>query len=218
VPVYTKVRVADTVAEGILAELRNSHSDKLILMGWPGPLEPESVPTNLVKVILRQAPTSVAVLKDGRLGAIRHILVPIGGGPHSRMAVRIAYELAEEEEARVTAIFCTRGVRSADEMEDELLLLREIIEDELGSVPWNVTTRVAAAPDVVAGITAEIERRPYDLVVMGASEEVWSGRQLFGSIDDQLAMELPCPLLLVRQPESATMVWVRRQARRMERG
>jgi nucleotide-binding universal stress UspA family protein len=69
----------------------------------------------------------------------------------------------------------------------------------------------------VAGISAEIERQPYDLVVMGASEEVWSGRQLFGSIDDQLAVELPCMVLLVRQHESAAMVWVRRQARRMER-
>jgi nucleotide-binding universal stress UspA family protein len=217
VPVYTKVRAADTAADGILAELRNHGADKLILMGWPGPLPADAVATNLVKVILRQAPTSVAVLKDQGLDAIRRILVPIGGGPHSRLAVRVAYEIAEEEDARVTALFCACGARTADEMEDDLLLLREIIEDELGDVPSRFTTRVALAPDVVTGITAEIERRPYNLVVMGASEEVWSGRQLFGSIDDQLAVELPCSILLVRQHESAAMVWVRRQARRMER-
>ncbi len=216
VPVYTKVRAADTVAEGILAEVRNHGSDKLILLGWPGPLPPDAVAANLVKVILRQAPTGVAVLKDHHLGPIRRILVPIGGGPHSRMAVRVAYEIAEEEDARVTALFCACSPRLAEEMEDELLLLREIIEDELGHVPTSFTTRVARAPDVVAGITAEMERQRYDLLVMGASEEVWTGRQLFGSIDDQLAVELPCSVLLVRQHESAVMVWARRQAKRIE--
>mgnify|MGYP006991344747 CR=1 FL=1 len=30
--------------------------NKLILMGWPGPLQPDAIPTNLVKVILREAP------------------------------------------------------------------------------------------------------------------------------------------------------------------
>ncbi len=218
VPVYTKVRAADTVASGILDEVRNHGSDKLLLLGWPGPLQPDALPTNLVKVILRQAPTGVAVLKDQGLGAIRRILVPIGGGPHSRLAVRIAYEVAEEEDAQITALYCACGGRAADDLEDELYLLREIIEGELGRVPWRFTTRVARAPDVVAGITAEMERQRYDLLIMGASEEVWSGRQLFGSIDDQLAVELPCSMLLVRQHESAAMVWVRRQARRMERG
>ncbi|MHB1294791.1 MAG: amino acid permease [Anaerolineae bacterium] len=215
VPVYTKMRTASTVAEGILAEVRNHGSDKLILIGWPGPLQPEALPANLVKVILRQAPTGVAMLKPQNLGAIRRILVPIGGGPHSRMAVRIAYEIAEDQEAQVTALFCScGGVRTPDEMQDDLLLLREIIEDELGSMPARITTRVARAQDVVAGITAEIGRQPYDLVVMGASEEVWSGRQLFGSIDDQLAMELPCSMLLVRQPESSATVWVRQHSQR----
>lgn len=216
VPVYTKVRAADSVASGILAELRNHGSDKLILLGWPGPLPPEEVSANLVKVILRQAPTGVAVLKDHHLGPIRRILVPIGGGPHSRMAVRIAYEIAEEEDARITAMFCACTARSAEELEDDLLLLREIIEDELGQVPARFTTRVARAPNVVDGITAEMERRPYDLLIMGASEEVWSGRQLFGSIDDQLTVELPCSVLLVRQHESAVMAWVRRQVKRIE--
>ncbi|MHB0859250.1 MAG: amino acid permease [Anaerolineae bacterium] len=215
VPVYTKIRAADSIAEGILTEVRSHGSDKLILLGWPGPLLPEALAVNLVKVILRQAPTGVAMLKPNNLGAIRRILVPIGGGPHSRMAVRIAYEIAEEENAHVTALFCACCARTPDEMQDDLLLLREIIEDELGSVPLRFTTRVAWALDVVKGITAETERQPYDLVVMGASEEVWSGRQLFGSIDDQLAVELPCSMLLVRQPESSAIVWVRRQAQRL---
>lgn len=139
-----------------------------------------------------------------------------GAGSHSRLAVRIAYEVGEEEDAPVTALYCACSEDTPEEMEDELLLLREIVEDEFGSVPPRLTTRVVRAPDVITGIRAEMERQPYDLLVMGASEEAWTGRQLFGSIDEQLAVELPSSVLLVRQHESAVMAWVRRQAKRVE--
>jgi len=41
--------------------------------------------------------------------------------------------------------------------------------------------------------------------------------QLFGSIDDQLAIQVPCSVLLVRRHEPAVIAWVRRQAKRIER-
>jgi len=192
-------------------------------MGWPGPLDPQTLPDNAVNVVIRKAPTNVAVLLDRGCREVQRILVPVGGGPHSRLAIRLAYEIAEREDAELTVLYCfcrqgeSRSPAEVEEMEDELLLLRETIEDELGSVPARIATRVAYAHSVPAGILAETCRQPYDLVAMGASEEWPLETQLFGSIDDQLAIQVPCSVLLVRRHEPAVIAWVRRQAKRIER-
>ncbi len=154
---------------------------------------------------------------DRGLKGVRRILVPIGGGPHSRLAIRLAFEIAEQEGAQITALrFLPRAVGAEDTL-DEMLLLREIIEDELGSVPSRMTTRVAQADPVMEGILAEATRQPYDLIVIGASEEWASPMRLFGSVDDQIAYKVSCSVLLVRRHEPTTISWLRRQSKRMKR-
>jgi CIC family chloride channel protein len=217
IPFYTKFRTASSIAEGILEEVRAHGSVKLIIMGWPGPLNGRSLAENPVKLVLQRAPTNIAVLLDRGLGVVRNILVPVGGGPHSRLAVRVAFEIAEQERAEVTAFRCLCGVSEIEEMEDQLLLLREIIEDELGNVPPHIATRIACADSVPKGILAETTRRPYDLVVMGASEEWALKTRLFGSIDDWIVERVQCSVLLVRAHEPAPISWIRRQTKRIER-
>jgi APA family basic amino acid/polyamine antiporter len=216
-PVYTKLRPAPSIAQGILEEVRSYGNDKLILMGWPGPLDPQTLPKNPVKVVIGEARTNIAVLLDRGLKGVRRILVPVGGGPHSRLALRIAYEIAEQEHSQITALHCFCWPGEIEDMEDELLLLREIIEDELGQMPSRVTARVACCASVLAGVLAEVERQPYDLLVIGASEEWPLETLLFGSIDDQLASQVRCSVLLVRRYQPAAIAWVRRQAKRIER-
>jgi len=99
-----------------------------------------------------------------------------------------------------------------------MLLLREIIEDELGNIPSRMRTRVAQADSVPQGILAEATRQPYDLVVIGASEEWASSARLFGSVDDQIVDQVPCSVLLVRHHEPTTISWLRRQSKRIQPG
>jgi len=217
VPLYTKMHAAPTISGGILDEIKSHGDVKLILMGWPGPLDPPTLADNVVKVVLQSAHTNIAVLLDRGLKGVRRILVPIGGGPHSRLAIRLAFEIAEQEGAQITALrFLPRAVGAEDTL-DEMLLLREIIEDELGSVPSRMTTRVAQADPVMEGILAEATRQPYDLIVIGASEEWASPMRLFGSVDDQIAYKVSCSVLLVRRHEPTTISWLRRQSKRMKR-
>jgi nucleotide-binding universal stress UspA family protein len=217
VPLYTKMRAVPTVTEGILEEVETHGAVKLVFMGWPGPLDAKALAENPVKVVLQKAPTNVAVLLDRGLGAVRRILVPVGGGPHSRLAVRLAYEIAEQEGAEITTLRCLCGVTEIEEMEDGLLLLRDIIEDELGAVSPRIATRVAQAASVPEGILAETVRERYDLMVVGASEE-WALRtRLFGSVDDWIVDQVQCSVLLIRAHEPAPISWIRRQAKRMEK-
>ncbi len=216
-PCYTKLAAAQTVARGVLDEVANHGHDKLILMGWPGPLSAQDLPYHLVNVVLREAHTNVAVLLDRGLQSVRRILVPIGGGPHSRLALRLAYEIAEQEGAQVTALYCFCRSGEIEEMEDSLNSLHDIIEEELGNVPPRIAMRVAQAPSVIRGVLSETDRQHYDLLVMGASEEWAMKMTLFGTIDDQLAVQVKCSVLLVRQYEPTPIAWIRRQTKRIEK-
>lgn len=217
VPLYTKMRASPNISTGILDEIKGHGDVKLILMGWPGPLNPQTLADNLVKVVLQKAHTNIAVLLDRGLKEVCHVLVPVGGGPHSRLALRLAYEIAAREGAQVTALHAFCRAAGAEDVEDEMLLLRDIIEDELGRVPSNITSRVAQANSVMDGVLAETARQRYDLIVVGASEEWVSQTRLFGSVDDQMADQAPCSVLLVRRYEPAAIAWIRRQVKKVEK-
>ncbi len=219
VPLYTKTRQAPSISTGILDELEARQNVKLILTGWPGPLDPKAAIENPVKVLLEKAQTNILVLLDKHSRPLRHILVPVGGGPHSRLALRLAYEIAEQENARITALHTYPQATEMEDIEDKLLYLREIVEEELGLIPVRLATRVALAESVVKGVLAETKRQSYDLLVMGASEEWGSGTRLFGSVDDWIIEHVEnCSVLLARQYEPVAIHWFRRYLKKMEKG
>ena len=221
VPFHTKMRAATSIPQGILDEVNGQTNVKLILMGWPGPLDSQQLSKNAVKVLLQKAHTNVAVLLDRGLGQVRHVLVPVGGGGlHTRMALRLAYEIAVKSGAQITALHLFTTPVDAEEIEDKSLLLREIIEDAFHSVPSIVTTRVAQAASVQEGILAEVARnqqQPYNLIVIGAAAEWISSTRLFGVIDDWVADQAPCSVLLVRRYEPVAISWLRWQVKIMEK-
>jgi len=211
VPLYTKTRQNPSISQGILDEVESSHNVRLILAGWPGPLSPDKVAENPVYVLLEKARTNIAVLLPHNLGRIHHILVPIGGGQHSRLALHLAYEIAEQENAQITAFRTFRKTIQAEEIEDTMLDLRQTITEELGFIPVRLSTRIARAELVSIGILEEMKRRTYDLLVIGASEEYGSGSQLFGPLVDWLVERVEgCSVLLARQYELAAIHWIRR--------
>lgn len=220
IAVYTKMRTADSIAQGILAEIEQHRNVNLLIAGWPGPLKPAQVAENPLKQVIQKAHTNVAVLLNRGLWLqpLRHILVPVGGGPHSRMALRLAYEIAEAEQARVTALRVLKGVLKdeAEALEDQTLWLAEIIEEVLGSVPPNFMLRAECSPSIEKGVLHETGRHSYDLIVMGASEEWASRTRLFGAVDDWVADQAPCSVLLCRRYEPVAVSWLRRRVKRIE--
>ena len=214
VPLYTKLVPAASIPEGVLGQLDSSV--KLVLMGWPGPLEGQSLANNPVNVVLRNARAHVAVLLDRGLGDVRRILVPVGGGPHSRLAIRLASEIAEQGHAEVVALRCFCEQPDVEDLQDQLLALGEIVEDELGSVPPHMVTRLSHAGSVAAGILEETMRQHYDLIVVGASEEWADTEHLFGTVDDEIAQQAPTSVLMVKRYEPAVISWIRRRAKRQD--
>ena len=209
-PFYTKVRTAPSISEGILDEV--SGNVKLVLMGWPADLTPEQIADHPVKLVLQKAHANVAVLLNRGLDNVGRILVPVGGGFHSRLAIRLAYEIGFPQHAQITAIQILCQTCDNEELEDRMLHLREIIEDSLGFMPPHITTRLMYADDVLNGVLQEAQRLPYDLIVVGASEQWLSRTQLFGALTDEIAEKTTCSVLLARRHEAAAISWIRRQS------
>jgi amino acid transporter len=215
VPLYTKVRQCPSISRSIMEEVDARQNIKLVLAGWPGPLDPHASAENPVKVLLEKAQTNVLALLDNGLGPIRNILVPVGGGPHSRLALRLAYEIAEQENAKITALHTFPADTESEEVEDKTLFLSEVIEEELGMNPPRLSTLVIPAESVITGVMEETGRQTYDLLIMGASEEWGSGTSLFGSIDDWIIEHVDnCSVLLARRYESVALHWLRRYFKR----
>ncbi len=216
VALYSKVRAASSVAEGILDEIATRHNLKLLLTGWPGPLTDKKLADNPVKIALQKARTNVAVLLDRGLDEVNRILVPVGGGLHSRMALRLANEISMADDARITALRLLTEPMDEEEIEDQNLHLAEIVEEALHEVPENFDLQVVQAASVQEGILAEAKRLPYDLIVLGASEEWSLDTRLFGTIDDWVAERAPCSVLLCRRYEPVTLAWLRYQVKVLE--
>jgi amino acid transporter len=213
VPVRTLLRAARGISSGILgvAEARNGVG--LILMGWHGQLSTQRVVGSVVKDVVHGARCDVAVLRDRGVGDVKRVLVPVGGGPHTRLALRLAWDIARAEQGSLTALRILPEAGETD-LEVEMDVLRQLVEDALGGVPEEVTFSLKHNGSIVDGILAESDQpagqEGYDLIAIGASEEWFLKNLLFGSIPDRVADGAPCSVLMVRKYEPAPISWLRR--------
>ena len=217
VALYTKTRLAGSTSEGILEEIAQHNNVGLLLAGWPGPLKPKQLAENPVKQILQEAHTNVAVLLNRGLllQPLRRILVPVGGGPHSQLALHLARELAEAGRRTGDSLRVLEG-EGMDECEE--WKTRRIGLARSSARSWATYRpispyRARSAESIQEGVLCEARLHPYNLIVMGASEE-WAVRtRLFGAVDDWVADRSPCSVLLCRRCEPMAISWLRRELR-----
>ena len=220
VPVRTLLRATRGISSGILGVAEARGGVGLILMGWRGQLTTQRVEGSVVKDVVHSALCDVAVLRDRGVGEgdIKRVLVPIGGGPHARLALRLAWDIAKAEGGCLTVLRILPPAGEVD-MEVEMDVLRQLVEDELGEIPEEVTFRLKRSPSVAEGILAEVakteDREDYDLIAIGASEEWFLRNLLFGSIPDRVADGAPCSVLMVRKREPSAVSWLRRKLKRL---
>jgi len=222
VPVRTLLRAARGISSGILgvAEVRGCVG--LILMGWHVQLSTYRITGNVVKDVVSGAPCDVAVLRDRGITEMdtKCVLAPVGGGPHARLALRMAWDVAKANGGCLTVLRILPGTEEVD-MAEEMDVLHQLVEDILGQIPDAITFRLKRSNSVADGILEAArageqagEKRDYDLIVIGASEEWFLKNLLFGSIPDRVAEGAPCSVLMVRKREPKPLSWVRRVVKR----
>jgi amino acid transporter/nucleotide-binding universal stress UspA family protein len=209
------LQAAYEIASGIVGVAESRPDTRLILLGWRGPLTLGRIRTSIDKTVVRTAHCDVAVLLNRQLKEVRRVLVPAGGGPHARLGLRLAHDLAEGEAARLVVLRVARQTEDVD-MAAEEAAVQKLIRDELEDANSRVSARVVQSPSVVEAILSEAGQG-YDLLVIGASEEWFLRNWLFGTVPDVVAERAACSVLLVRKSEPSVVSWLRRMVRRFRR-
>jgi amino acid transporter/nucleotide-binding universal stress UspA family protein len=217
VPLYVKSKAARHVEDAVLDELARHREISMVLLGYPKDESKVHTPNNILKEIVMTAQRDVGVLRDrGLERGIRRILVPVGNGPNARLALRLARDLATPEPIPVTALRLILHYDDAELVEDQQAQLHDIVELELGEVPPYVELKAETVSSVLEGILEESKRGNYDLMIIGAAEEVLSPDQIFGTLNDSLLEEAECSILVVRQYQPTGTIWLHKQLKKIE--
>ena len=110
VELRTLVRVHRQVWHGIVEAAREEGAN-LILLGWSGRVDADSVLGTTIDEAVRNAPCDIAVAKGVNVASAKRILVPIRGGPHAALAFKLATGLADRVDGTVTALRIERPAR-----------------------------------------------------------------------------------------------------------
>jgi nucleotide-binding universal stress UspA family protein len=196
----TLVRVHRQVWQGIVETARDEGVD-LILLGWSGRVDADSVLGTTIDEAVRNAPCDIAIAKGVSVQAAKRILVPIRGGPHAALAFKLATGLADRVDGIVTALRIERPP-GPGEPDEGTIASRERDREEFEAVlataprPDRVREVVVEASSVVDAILRQAET--HQVVVMGAAASAQNPSQIFGPIAEEVAKRLDKGLVVVK--------------------
>jgi amino acid transporter/nucleotide-binding universal stress UspA family protein len=202
-------RAVRSLDSGAIAYLETHPDVALILTGWTGSLSSSRIYGSPTKNILEKAPCDVAILLPRKFSQVKRILIPIGGGPHARLGLRLAAQIAQGETAELTALRVLQPSTELD-LEMEAEGLNRVVVDVLGENAAKATSRLVVSDSVIEAILDTAREGGFDLLVIGASEEWQIKSLLAGSLADAVADRSPCSVLLVRRHEPVRISTTRR--------
>jgi amino acid transporter len=209
VTIHALSRAVRSPDSGTIAFVDSHPGVALILTYWKGSLSSSRIYGSPAKNILQNAPCDVAILLARKFSQIKRILIPIGGGPHARLGLRLASQFAQGENAELTALRVLHPNPEPD-IEVEKEGLRRVVADVLKETASRVLPQIVVSDNVIEAILNTAREGKYDLLVIGASEEWQIKSLLAGSLPDAIADRSPCSVLLVRRFEPAGISITRR--------
>ncbi len=217
IAIRTMVRIGRRAAEGIIEAVAEEGAD-LLIFGWGGPPaasrsggspEPDApaetaeapLPTvfsSTIDAVVRQSPCDIAVVKQRGVEKVQSILVPVRGGPHAELAVRVARDLAQRFDAQVVVMHVVPNDIGERACQRQREALDRFIKEHGGRRRASGLVREAAS--VRQAIIREASH--HDLVVMGASAAPTNagpdGRYLFGTLADAVASRAKPTVIVVK--------------------
>ena len=216
VPMYTKMVADVSMADGVINEIRNDPNVKLVLMKWPGQASSGEVYRKALTRLVEDAKVNLGVLNDKGIKQFSNIMVPVGGGLNSRLAIHLANDIAMQENSHVDYIRVMPQEVDEETNEDMISHLQEIVMTELGEIPSNATLQMSFAKTVQDAVINECHANDYDLVIIGSADNPTDGT-LFGPVCETVVKDSPFSVLVVRRHESTTASWLRHQAKRLQK-
>lgn len=176
VPIESHAITGPSPADAVVTATDDYDADLVVFGGnSPERLEPS--------VAKRVDCDTVVVNERDTLEAVRSVLVPIAGGPHTDAVLAVAGDFASAHDASVELLHVVDETPSRDTTE----AAEELLSDGASSLPssLSVTTTVVEAPDVVDQIRDA--SADHDCTVIGAPTKGRLKRFLLDSHAEQIA-------------------------------
>jgi amino acid transporter/nucleotide-binding universal stress UspA family protein len=167
----------------------------LILMGYKKDEDP--LENSVIHHVIAHQPCDIAILKSDRgyLGTFERILVPIGGKDvNDSLKVRFVHGIYRSSGCKVTlmTVIPVGAVRIQRKRAYESL--------QRAAKIYNIPSAELLMEESVQVATAIISQsKERDLLILGLREEPWLQSFFFGTIAQQVAGQVTCPKLLVKQ-------------------
>ncbi|HET7582073.1 MAG TPA: glucosyl-3-phosphoglycerate synthase [Candidatus Limnocylindria bacterium] len=212
VEIRTMVRIGRRAADGVIEAVGEESTD-LVIFGWGGPpsaaaaakaeaarggkaTAPVFSPT--IDAVVRESPCDIAVVKQRGVERVESILVPVRGGPHAELAMRLARDLGRRFGAQVAVLHVVPKGIGARAIQREQDALDAFVTEHGGG--RRVKGLIREATSVRTAIIREAAQ--HDLVVMGASAQPSNaapdGRYLFGTVADAVASKAKPTVIVVK--------------------
>lgn len=202
VPVESRIRYARDTATGIVGAA-DEHDVDLVLMGWRGrPPRRGVVLGSFIDRVLRNAPCDVLVkrIRTPQADHVDAVLVPVTGGPHTHLAIRVGGAIARRHDATLTLLHVLPEDAESNDREAAESLLDDA-EAVLGDA--TVERRLVEHDRVADAITDETAR--HDVTVLGASERGLLRRKLLGTVSEAVGRHAAGTVMIAqRHPTSAS--------------
>jgi nucleotide-binding universal stress UspA family protein len=223
VELRTLVRIGRRASDGVIEAVGEEGAD-LVIFGWGGPPtsaqtaradaeatelalagekpRPRPVFSPTIDEVVRESPCDIAVVKQRGLDKIESILVPVRGGPHAELAMRVARDLAKRFGARMVVLHVVpRGIGERA-IQREQAALDGFVRQHGGA--RRATGIIREATSVRQAIIKEAAH--HQLVVMGASANPHNaspdGRYLFGTLAEAVTSKAKPTVIVVKTKQS----------------
>ena len=196
VPVHTMIRLGRDVGKAV-RKTCDENASNLIVIGWPGYTNTSGRAFgSVIDSVLDNPPTDIIVVRYRQYRPLKSILVPVAGGPNSRLAVRTAVTMASQADDSVkVTVLCIVG---EDASEGDIIRAQKNLARSIeGAPPYEVNLKVAPGNNVVETILKSAE--DYDLIVIGATNEPLFSTLLIGNIPERVAVNAKVTVMMVKQ-------------------
>jgi glucosyl-3-phosphoglycerate synthase len=223
VEIRTLVRIGRQASDGVIEAVGEEGAD-LVIFGWGGPPTPSqtaradaeeaeraaagqgplprAVFSPTIDAVVRESPCDIAVVKQRGMEKVASILVPVRGGPHAELAMRIARDLAKRFGARIVVLHVVPKGIGERAIEREQAALDGFVREHAG--PRRATGIIRESTSVRTAIIREAAN--HELVVMGASAQPTNaapdGRYLFGTLAESVASRARPTVVVVKTKQS----------------
>ncbi|MBI2862985.1 MAG: glucosyl-3-phosphoglycerate synthase [Chloroflexi bacterium] len=189
------VRLSRQAWQGIQEVVREEEVD-LVILGWRGESRSDDkiFGTNIDEIV-KNPPCDIALVKQQDLANCRSILLPVRGGPHAELALRLVGSLAENLHATATVLHIELEGAAERRLASERRTFAAF--DALIQGSERVKSLRVTAASVEEAILAELAN--HQLVVLGAAASPNDSQPfLFGPVAEAVVSKAPVTAMVVK--------------------